>query len=94
MKNFLSFIELGISEKSNSALKKLNILKPTPVQKKAIPLVLDGNHIMAQARTGSGKTLAFILPIIEQLKYIKNEALRTYLTILKLTVIMNIITNI
>ncbi len=71
----MSFIELGISEKSNSALKRLNILKPTPVQKKAIPLVLDGNHIMAQARTGSGKTLAFILPIIEQLKYIKNEAL-------------------
>ncbi|MEE9378681.1 MAG: DEAD/DEAH box helicase [Candidatus Lokiarchaeia archaeon] len=71
----MSFIELGISEKNNSALKKLNILKPTPVQKKAIPLVLDGNHIMAQARTGSGKTLAFILPIIEQLKYVKNEAL-------------------
>ncbi|NVM37720.1 MAG: DEAD/DEAH box helicase [Candidatus Lokiarchaeota archaeon] len=71
----MSFIELGISEKNNSALKKLNILKPTAVQKKAIPLVLDGNHIMAQARTGSGKTLAFILPIVEQLEYINNEAL-------------------
>lgn len=71
----MSFIELGISEKNNSALKKLNILKPTAVQKKAIPLVLDGNHIMAQARTGSGKTLAFILPIVEQLKYVNNEVL-------------------
>jgi len=71
----LSFIELGISEKNNSALKKLNIFKPTAVQKKAIPLVLDGNHLMAQARTGSGKTLAYILPIVEQLTYINNEAL-------------------
>jgi ATP-dependent RNA helicase DeaD len=71
----LSFIELGISEKNNSALKKLNIFKPTAVQKKAIPLVLDGNHLMAQSRTGSGKTLAFILPIVEQLKYVNNEAL-------------------
>jgi len=71
----LSFIELGISEKNNSALKKLNIFKPTAVQKKAIPLVLDGNHLMAQSQTGSGKTLAFILPIVEQLKYVNNEAL-------------------
>ncbi|MBA7648944.1 RNA helicase CrhR [subsurface metagenome] len=71
----MSFIDLGISEKNNSALKKLNILKPTPVQKKAIPLVLNGNHLMTQAKTGTGKTLAFILPIIEQLKYVNNEAL-------------------
>jgi len=71
----LSFIELGISEKNNSALKKLNILKPTPVQKKAIPLVLEGNHLMTQSKTGTGKTLAFILPIVEQLKYINNEAI-------------------
>ncbi len=71
----MSFIDLGISEKNNSALKKLKIFKPTAVQKKAIPLVLNGNHLMAQARTGSGKTLAFILPIVEQLKYINNEAL-------------------
>ncbi len=71
----MSFIELGISEKNNSALKKLNIFKPTAVQKKAIPLVLDGNHLMAQSRTGSGKTLAFILPIVEQLKFVNNEAL-------------------
>ncbi len=71
----MSFIDLGISEKNNSALKKLNILKPTPVQKKAIPLVLDGSHLMTQSKTGTGKTLAFILPIIEQLKYINNEAI-------------------
>ncbi|MFX1363667.1 MAG: DEAD/DEAH box helicase [Promethearchaeota archaeon] len=71
----MSFIDLGISKKNNIALKKLNILKPTPVQKKAIPLVLKGNHLMTQSRTGSGKTLAFILPIIEQLKYLNNEAL-------------------
>ncbi len=53
----------------------MNILSPTPVQKKAIPLVLKGQNIMAQAKTGSGKTLAFILPIIENLSFINNEAL-------------------
>ncbi|MFX1325348.1 MAG: DEAD/DEAH box helicase [Promethearchaeota archaeon] len=53
----------------------MNILSPTPVQKQAIPLILKGQNLMAQAKTGSGKTLAFVLPIIERLKYINNEAL-------------------
>jgi len=71
----LNFTELGINEHNANALKKININKPTPVQQKAIPLILKGQNIMAQARTGSGKTLAFILPIIERLKFTRNEAL-------------------
>ncbi len=71
----MNFAELGISEHNVNALKKINILKPTPVQQKSIPLILNGQNIMAQARTGSGKTLAFVLPIIENLKYQPNEAL-------------------
>ena len=71
----MTFTELGINEHSVNELKKLEIVKPTPVQQKAIPLILKGQNIMAQARTGSGKTLAFVLPIIERLKYKRNEAL-------------------
>ncbi|GAI67262.1 unnamed protein product, partial [marine sediment metagenome] len=71
----MNFTELGINEHNANALKKVNIDKPTPVQLKAIPLILKGQNIMAQARTGSGKTLAFILPIIEKLKFTRNEAL-------------------
>jgi len=55
----LNFKDLGINEKSVNALKKLDIVKPTPVQQKSIPLILDDRHVMAQAKTGSGKTLAF-----------------------------------
>ena len=71
----MNFTELGINDHNANALKKININKPTPVQQKAIPLILKGQNIMAQARTGSGKTLAFILPIIENLKFTRNEAL-------------------
>lgn len=71
----MNFKDLGISESSTLALKEQNIINPTPVQKKAIPLIIEGHHIMAQSKTGSGKTLAFILPIIERLKYLNNEAL-------------------
>ncbi|NHJ21511.1 MAG: DEAD/DEAH box helicase [Candidatus Lokiarchaeota archaeon] len=71
----MNFTELGINHHNANALKKVNIHTPTPVQQKAIPLILKGQNVMAQARTGSGKTLAFLLPIIEKLKYKKNEAL-------------------
>ncbi|MFW9882656.1 MAG: DEAD/DEAH box helicase [Candidatus Thorarchaeota archaeon] len=53
----------------------MNVIKPTPIQKQAIPLILKGQNIMAQAKTGSGKTFAFVLPIIENLNYVNNEAL-------------------
>ena len=71
----MNFEDLGISETNTFALKKNNIIYPTPVQKKAIPLIIKGRHVMAQAKTGSGKTLAFVLPILEQLKFVRNEAL-------------------
>lgn len=71
----MNFTELGINDYNVNALKKININKPTPVQLEAIPLILKGQNIMAQARTGSGKTLAFVLPIIERLKFTRNEAL-------------------
>ncbi|MHA2005849.1 MAG: DEAD/DEAH box helicase [Promethearchaeota archaeon] len=66
---------MGINSKNVNALRTINIVTPTPVQKKAIPLILEGQNIMAQAKTGSGKTLAFVLPIIENLKFLNNEAL-------------------
>lgn len=71
----MNFEDLGINQKNIIALKRNNIIFPTPVQKEAIPLIIEGHHLMTQSKTGTGKTLAFILPIIEQLKYINNEAL-------------------
>ncbi|MEJ2252684.1 MAG: DEAD/DEAH box helicase [Candidatus Lokiarchaeota archaeon] len=48
---------------------------PTPVQKETIPDILKGNNVMVQAKTGSGKTLAFLLPILENLNFKRNECL-------------------
>jgi len=41
---------------------------PTPIQRRAIPIILQGFNIIAMARTGSGKTGAFTIPLIEMLK--------------------------
>lgn len=64
MNNFLS---LGISEKIAETLKIHGITEPTPIQEKAIPLLMDGKDIIAQSQTGTGKTFAFVLPILEKL---------------------------
>ncbi|MHA1376288.1 MAG: DEAD/DEAH box helicase [Promethearchaeota archaeon] len=71
----MNFKDLGISDRFINALNDLNITTPTPVQKSAIPLLLKGQHVMAQARTGSGKTFAFVLPILERMEPALNEAL-------------------
>ncbi len=66
-----TFKELKISQELIISLNKNNILIPTEVQKKTIPLILKGKDIMAQSETGSGKTLSFAIPIIENLSHEK-----------------------
>jgi ATP-dependent RNA helicase DeaD len=61
------FISLGISESTVNKLKEFGVAKPTPIQEKAIPFVIGGRDVIAQAQTGTGKTFAFILPILEKI---------------------------
>ncbi|MEH6988528.1 DEAD/DEAH box helicase [Cytobacillus firmus] len=61
------FLKLGISEELSDILLQHGIAKPTPIQAQAIPAVMEGNDVIAQAQTGTGKTLAFILPILEKM---------------------------
>ncbi len=60
-----TFSEFDLLPQSVRALTKQGIVHPTPIQLKAIPLLLDSRDVIGQARTGSGKTLAFALPMLE-----------------------------
>ncbi len=59
------FSELGLSEPTLRAVAELGYEEPTPIQERAIPQILKGVDIIAQAQTGTGKTGAFALPIID-----------------------------
>ena len=63
----MSFNSLGLSEPILEAIKTQGYDKPSPIQKKAIPIVLEKKDMMAAAQTGTGKTAAFVLPILELL---------------------------
>jgi superfamily II DNA/RNA helicase len=62
-----TFRELGVHPALCDALETQGIVHPFPIQELTLPLALDGNDLIGQARTGTGKTLAFGLPLLQQL---------------------------
>ena len=63
----MAFSNLGLSEKLLEGVKAMGYIDPTPIQLRAIPLVLSGKDVIGSAQTGTGKTAAFALPILSKL---------------------------
>jgi superfamily II DNA/RNA helicase len=63
----MSFSSLHLSEPILKALTDLGYAQPTPIQEKAIPVILSGKNLIAAAQTGTGKTASFVLPILQLL---------------------------
>ncbi|MCB8838118.1 DEAD/DEAH box helicase [Aurantimonas sp. VKM B-3413] len=61
------FKAFGLADTLLTALARLDITQPTPIQSQAIPAVLDGRDVLGIAQTGTGKTAAFSLPVIDAL---------------------------
>ncbi|KAL6133802.1 hypothetical protein ACLB2K_066035 [Fragaria x ananassa] len=59
-----TFAEIDLGEALNLNIRRCKYVRPTPVQRHAIPISLGGRDLMACAQTGSGKTAAFCFPII------------------------------
>lgn len=60
----MSFQDLGIGGELLRSLEDVGYEEPTPVQREAIPLLLNGRDVIAQSQTGTGKTAAFALPLL------------------------------
>lgn len=63
----MTFTTLGLSEPLLRAVAATGYTQPTPIQSKAIPVILAGMDIMAAAQTGTGKTAGFTLPMLQRL---------------------------
>lgn len=63
----MSFKNLGLQEEIIQAIEKKGYTEATPIQIKAIPLIIEGHDILASAQTGTGKTAGFTLPLLHVL---------------------------
>ena len=63
----MQFTDLGLRPELVRAVAAAGYTTPTPIQERAIPVVLEGRDLIACAQTGTGKTAAFLLPILQNL---------------------------
>jgi len=64
----ITFADLALAPELVGVLSVLGYEEPTPIQREAIPPLLDGRDLLGQAATGTGKTAAFALPLLERLQ--------------------------
>src|SRR4051812_18508195 len=63
----MPFAKLGLSGPVLEGVKAMGYVDPTPIQLRAIPLILEGKDVIGSAQTGTGKTAAFALPILTKM---------------------------
>jgi ATP-dependent RNA helicase RhlE len=80
----MSFSHLGLAEPLVRALEAKGYSEPTPIQRDAIPLVLEGGDLLGIAQTGTGKTAAFVLPSIQRMVEAPKRVLPTHCRMLVL----------
>lgn len=73
----ITFDDLALDYDLLDGLDVMGFRHPTPIQKQAIPIILDGKDLVACAQTGTGKTAAFVLPIIHKILNAQHRHLNT-----------------
>ena len=63
----MTFESFKFSKGIFDAIQKMGYSKPSQIQQDAIPIILDGNDVLAVAQTGTGKTASFTLPLLQRL---------------------------
>ncbi len=63
----MNFNEFGLNEQLIEAISHIGFEKATPIQEKAIPIIMEGRDLIGSAQTGTGKTAAFLLPVLNEL---------------------------
>lgn len=76
-----SFSDFKLNKQLWNAISDAGFERPTPIQEKAIPLILQGQDVLGISQTGTGKTAAYLIPIIYKIKYAQGNDPRVLIVV-------------
>ncbi|TDQ28381.1 DEAD/DEAH box helicase [Tenacibaculum caenipelagi] len=68
-----TFQDLDLSNPLRNSIEELGFINPTPIQEEAFPVIRSGKDVVGIAQTGTGKTFGYLLPILRDLKFSKQQ---------------------
>ena len=75
------FKDLKLNNNLQSALEEMGLIYPTPIQIKSFPIIGSGRDMIGVAQTGTGKTLAYLLPLLRDLRWAKDDRPRVLIVV-------------
>ncbi|CAM1349124.1 ATP-dependent RNA helicase RhlE [Tenacibaculum insulae] len=69
----ITFQDLDLSNPLRNSIEELGFVNPTPIQEEAFPIIRSGSDVVGIAQTGTGKTFGYLLPILRDLKFSKQQ---------------------
>ncbi len=88
------FSDLNLNKPLLRALDDLGFEYPTPIQEKALPILMSGRDAIGIAQTGTGKTFAYLLPILRQLTYSEQRQPRVLIVVPTRELVVQVVTEI
>ena len=89
-----SFEKFNISKQLRFAIDDLGFKDPTPIQEESFSVILSGKDVVGIAQTGTGKTFAYMLPILQELKFSKQENPRILVLVPTRELVLQVVENI
>nr|WP_241426909.1 DEAD/DEAH box helicase [Tenacibaculum finnmarkense] len=90
----ITFQDLDLSNPLQNAIQELGFVNPTPVQEEAFPIIRSGKDVVGIAQTGTGKTFAYMLPILRDLKFSKQQHPRVLVVVPTRELVVQVVSEI
>lgn len=89
-----TFDDFRLTKPLRNAIEDLGFDKPTPIQKESFSVILSGSDMVGIAQTGTGKTLGYMLPILDELKFSKQNNPRVLVIVPTRELVLQVVDNI
>ncbi|WP_233890647.1 DEAD/DEAH box helicase, partial [Tenacibaculum piscium] len=90
----MTFQDLDLSNPLQNAIEELGFVNPTPIQEEAFPIIRSGKDVVGIAQTGTGKTFAYMLPILRDLKFSKQQHPRVLVVVPTRELVVQVVSEI